>query len=328
VTVVLGVDGGGTKTHVLVTDLSGRVLGSGTSGPSNWEDVGIVGAGETLRAAVLEAVHEAGVLPSDVVGCVFGLAGMDWDADHRRMHSLPDSFAFGGPSDVVNDSFVALRAGASHPWGVVVIAGTGAICGGRNGAGETFRTFGLGWEYGDFGSATDVSFEGVRAVAEAATGKGTPTALGDAMCAETAQGSVLQLLEELSRGRLDATRFGPLVVQAASDGDEVARAILQRAGDSLGRSAAAVIRRLAMQDDESEIVLSGGMLRGASESVVSALEDVLRPVAPRATFVRLRTAPVVGAVLLAMEAVGLSVDPELHQRLAEDAIERFHLEPR
>jgi N-acetylglucosamine kinase-like BadF-type ATPase len=328
VAVVLGVDGGGTKTHVLVTDLSGRVVGSGTGGPSNWEDVGIVGAGETLRAAVLEAIQQAGVPPLEVVGCVFGLAGMDWDADHRRMHSLPDSFAFGGPSDVVNDSFVALRAGASHPWGVVVIAGTGAICGGRNRAGETFRTFGLGWEYGDFGSATDVSFEGVRAVAEAATGKGPPTALGDAMCAETAQSSVLQLLEELSRGRLDATRFGPLVVQAASSGDEVARAILERAGDSLGRSAAAVIRRLEMQDDEFEIVLSGGMLRGASESVRSALEDVLRPLAPRATFVRLRTAPVVGAVLLAMEAAGLSVDPELHQRLAEDAIERFHLEPR
>jgi hypothetical protein len=83
-----------------------------------------------------------------------------------------------------------------------------------------------------------------------------------------------------------------------------------------------------MQEDEFEIVLSGGMLRGASESVRSALEAVLRPVAPHATFVRLRTAPVVGAVLLAMEAAGLSVDPELHQRLAEDAIERFHLEPR
>jgi N-acetylglucosamine kinase-like BadF-type ATPase len=326
VAVVLGVDGGGTKTHVLVADLSGRVVGSGTSGPSNWEDVGIVGAGETLRAAVLEAIQQAGVPPLNVVGCVFGLAGMDWDADHRRMHSLPDSFAFGGPSDVVNDSFVALRAGASHPWGVVVIAGTGAICGGRNRAGETFRTFGLGWEYGDFGSATDVSLEGVRAVAEAATGKGPPTGLSDAMRAETAQRSVLQLLEELSRGRLDTTRFGPLVVQA-SDGDEVARAILERAGDSLGRSAAAVIRRLGMQDDEFEIVLSGGMLRGESECVRSALEDALRPVALRATFVRLRTAPVVGAVLLAMEAARLSVDPELHQRLAEDAIERFHLEP-
>jgi N-acetylglucosamine kinase-like BadF-type ATPase len=326
VPVVLGVDGGGTKTHVLVADLRGRVLGSGTGGPSNWEDVGIVGAGETLRAAVLEAIQQAGILPADVVGCVFGLAGMDWEDDQRRMHSLPDSFAFGGPSDVVNDSFVALRAGSSHPWGVVVIAGTGAIAGGRNRAGDTFRTLGLGAAFGDFGSATDVSDEGVRAVAEAATGKGPPTALSDALCAHTGLDSILQVLEELSRGRLDSSRFGPLVAQVAVDGDEVAREILERAGTSLGGSAAAVIRRLEMQDDEFEIVLSGGMLRGASEDVRVALEAVVRPEAPRATFVRLRTAPVVGAVLLAMEAAGLDVDAALHERLAVDAIERFHLD--
>ena len=324
--VVLGVDGGGTKTHVLVADTSGRVLGSGTGGPSNWEDVGIVGAGETLRAAVLEAIQEAGVPPADVVGCVFGLAGMDWDDDHRRMHSLPDSFAFGGPSDVVNDSFVALRAGASHPWGVVVIAGTGAIAGGRNRAGMTFRTFGLGAAYGDFGSASDVSEEGVRAVAEWATGKGPPTALSEAMCAQSGLGSVLQVLEELSRGRLDATQFAPLVVGVASEGDEVARAILERAGDSLGRSAGAVVRRLEMQDDEFEIVLSGGMLRGGSHIVRDRVETVLRPLAPRATFVRLRTAPVVGAVLLAMEVAGLPIEAGLHEHLAEDAIERFQLD--
>ena len=325
--VVLGVDGGGTKTHVLVADLTGHVVGSGTGGPSNWEDVGIVGAGETLRAAVLEAIQQAGIPPADVVRSVFGLAGMDWEADHLRMHSLPDSFAFGGPSDVVNDSFVALRAGASHPWGVVVIAGTGAIAAGRNRAGDTFRTLGLGADYGDFGSATDVSDEGVRAVAEAAIGKGPPTALGDAMCADSGQDSVLRVLEEVSRGRLDVSQFGPLVVAVASDGDEVARSILERAGESLGRSAAAVVRRLEMQDDEFEIVLSGGMLRGASESVRTALETVLRPVAPHATFVRLRTAPVVGAVLLAMEAAGFPVDAGLHERLAEDAIERFHIDP-
>lgn len=324
--VVLGVDGGGTKTHVLVADVSGRVLGSGTGGPSNWEDVGIIGAGETLRAAVLEAIQQAGIPPADVVGSVFGFAGMDWEDDHRRMHSLPDSFAFGGPSDVVNDSFVALRAGASHPWGVVVIGGSGAIAAGRNRAGDTFRTFGLGAGYGDFGSATDVSEEGVRAVAEAATGKGPPTALGDAMCAQTGLDSALQVIEAISRGRLDSAQFGPLVVQVASGGDEVARAILERAGDSLGRSAAAVVRRLGMQDDEFEIVLSGGMLRGASESIRAVLETVLRPVVPHATFVHLSTAPVVGAVLLAMETAGLPVDGGLHERLAEDAIERFHLD--
>ena len=54
-TVVLGVDGGGTKTHVLVADHSGALLGASTGGITNWEDVGIEAAGAALRAAVLEA---------------------------------------------------------------------------------------------------------------------------------------------------------------------------------------------------------------------------------------------------------------------------------
>ena len=82
-----------------------------------------------------------------------------------------------------------------------------------------------------------------------------------------------------------------------------------------------------MQDDEFEIVLSGGMLRGGSQIVRDAVEVVLRLVAPRATFVGLRTAPVVGAVLLAMEVAGLPIEAGLQEHLAEDAIERFQLGP-
>lgn len=51
----------------------------------------------------------------------------------------------------------------------------------------------------------------------------------------------------------------------------------------------------------------------------------MRRVVPGGTFVRLRTAPVVGAVLLAMDLAGLPIDPSLHERLADDAIGRFHL---
>jgi hypothetical protein len=69
------------------------------------------------------------------------------------------------------------------------------------------------------------------------------------------------------------------------------------------------------------------MLRGGSRIVRDAVEAVLRPLAPRATFVGLRTAPVVGAVLLAMEVAGLPIEEGLHEHLAEDAIARFQLDP-
>ncbi len=326
-TVVVGVDGGGTKTHVLVADESGATLGAALSGPSNWEEIGLEAVASTLRAAVLEALEAAGDEPQDVAASVFGLAGLDWESDHVRLGLIPQALGLGGPSDVVNDAFVALRAGANRPWGVVVVAGSGAVAAGRNPAGETFRTLGLGPTFGDFGSGTDVSQEAVRAVAEAYTGKGAPTALGEAMRAKAGVGSVLELLEGTSRGRFNDTVFAPVVVDAAEHGDRVARGILETAGGALGRSANAVILRLRLEDEEFELVLTGGMFRGTSRIVRSAVEAAVRRVAPKATPVRLEAPPAVGACLLALELAECETNPDLHANLAVGAIEAFDLEP-
>ena len=48
---LLGVDGGGSKTHALVADGEGRLLGFGRSGGSNYEAVGIAQAKKALAAA-------------------------------------------------------------------------------------------------------------------------------------------------------------------------------------------------------------------------------------------------------------------------------------
>ena len=143
-TTVLGVDGGGTKTHALVADEIGNVLGSGISGPANWEETGLGGAAAAMGSAIREAASAAGRRPADVEQSVFGLAGIDWESDLRRLDVVADSLKLGGPSRILNDSFVALRAGTTEPWGMVIVAGTGSVTAGRNRDGELFRTLGEG----------------------------------------------------------------------------------------------------------------------------------------------------------------------------------------
>src|SRR6186997_1080195 len=74
-------------------------------------------------------------------------------------------------------AFLALRAGASESWGIVVIAGTGTIAVGRDPVGTEFRTVGEGRAFGDFGDEFDVSELAVRAVADHYTGRGPATIL-------------------------------------------------------------------------------------------------------------------------------------------------------
>jgi N-acetylglucosamine kinase-like BadF-type ATPase len=318
VAAVLGVDGGGTKTHAAVADRSGTLLGTGTSGPSNWENVGLPEAAGAVHAAVREALGGANLEIGAIEGAVFGLAGLDWESDRPRLASIAESLGLGGSSTIVNDAFVALRAGANHPWGVVIVAGSGTVVAGRNRGGEEFRTLGLGAMFGDWGGASDISEEGIRGVADAYTGLGPPTALSDILPPRLDTSSPAEFLERLSRPWRPSPELAEVVLEAAQSGDAVARAVAERAGAALGRAAGFVARRLGMDEGPVEFVLAGGVFRTTCRPLMTALEREIRRSAPHALMLRLETPPVVGALLRALEIVGEEPSGAMHLRLSLD----------
>ena len=312
---VLGVDGGGSKTHALVTDARGEVLGFASSGRSNWEDAELEAAGAALAEAVGGALAAAQVAPGELAASAFGLAGLDWDSDRPMLGALVDPLGLGGPRRLENDSFIALRAGTSRPFGVVVIAGTGHVAAGRDPAGRTVRTLGLGPMYGDFGSATDVAEEAVRAVADAYTGRGPATSLSRLLPPLAGCASAEQLLQRLSRGLVPLPEAAPLVLQEAEAGDPACRQIVLHAGASLGESAAVVARRLGLGGQRFELVLAGGLFRSRNRLLEGALVDTMARQAPQAVPVHLTCRPVVGAALDALDLAGLPTDPGVRDRL-------------
>jgi len=323
----VGVDAGGTKTHALVTDESGEVLGVGRAGTGNWEGVGLDGALAALRQAVGEALTAARTSPQEVTAAGYGLAGLDWPSDEARLRPLVEELGLSGPSVLVNDTFVALRAGAREPWGVVIVAGTGTTVAGRNRRGEMARTLGLGYPFDDWGSAPDLAQAALHAVARAYTGRGPATALSNRLVRLVGAADVADLLEGVSRWRYNLFPLVADVVRAlmeeADGGDGAAREIVLRAGRELGGGAVVVIRRLGMEDEEFDLVLAGGLFRSANALLLDTLRGTVQAVAPGARPVRLDVPPVVGGVLLAMDAVGWAVTPEVRRRLEEGA--RRHL---
>jgi N-acetylglucosamine kinase-like BadF-type ATPase len=331
VTLVLGVDGGGRKTHVMVSDESGAVLGAGEAGPSNWEIAGVEPATHAILAASDQALAEAGMRRGDVEAAVFGLAGLDWPADERRMVAAIEPLGIGGQQRLVNDAFVALRAGCPQPWGIVVISGTGAIVAGRDPAGTEFRTLGLGRVFGDFGSEFDVSELAVSAVAEAYVGRGPSTMLSELLCARTGVDTAEELLERISRAdtRLrspEVANMAPLVLQATEAGDLVARQILEEIGHALGESAGYVAAHLRMQDLDFQVVLAGNLFRTPNRYLLDELELGVRRTAPMASLTILEAPPVVGAVLMALELATPAIVPGAATALAHAATRRFHSE--
>jgi N-acetylglucosamine kinase-like BadF-type ATPase len=321
VTFVVGVDGGGTKTEAVVADENGTLRGLARSGPSNWEDVGLGGAGAALRVAVGESLAAAGAGADEVGYAVFGLSGVDWPSDVRRLAFAIDPLGLGGGRSVHNDSETVLRAGTDEASAVAVVAGGGSVVAGRNARGERFRTLGLGPLFGDFNSAIDVSEEAVRAVARAYVGRGPATSLSGLLCRRFERATPADLLEFLSRrelhGRIEneVENVSPLVIEAAADGDAVAREILDRVGRQMGSDVVLVAARLGMLREPFDVVLAGGFLSAAGELVTEPLEQSVRLATSEVTFVPLQTPPVVGAVLTALEAIGADAGAAVRTRL-------------
>lgn len=322
--IVLGVEGDGVHSHAVLTDTAGTLLGLGANDDSSdWDQNGIAAAASALRSCVTEALHAAQLETDAVEASVFALAGVDFPVDEQRLAGIPEAIGLKGRRRIVNDSFSALRAGTDQPFGVVIIAGTGSVVAGRNRKGEEYRSLGLGRLYGDFGSETDVSEEAITAVANAFSGRGPKTALTELMCEASEMTSVVDLLDGMARQRLDASRFTPLVIRAAANGDAVSRELLAHAGAQLGATAVHVVRTLEMERTTFDLVLAREMFNGGGGEVVGAVEACVRPVAPDARLHRLEVPPVVGSALLALELAGRKLSPDARETLAEGLAEAF-----
>jgi N-acetylglucosamine kinase-like BadF-type ATPase len=311
---LLGVDVGGTKTHALLVDGTGRVLGFGASGPGNYETVGWDGLRRALAEAVGGALKAAGAGRDEVAATGFGVAGYDWPGERVPTEAAIDALGLTAPYGLVNDAIIALLAGAEAGWGVALVAGTSNNCRGRDRWGREGRVTGCGAALGEYGGGAEVVARAVQDVARAWTRRGPATALTELLVGRAGARDAADLLEGLVLGRYHLSAAdAPAVLEMAAAGDEVAQGIARWAGRELASLAAGVIRQLGLEALAFDLVLAGSLYDG-SPLLVEALQDGMWAVAPRARPVRLTVPPVVGGVLLAAELTGVDRAP-LHRCL-------------
>ena len=317
-TYVLGVDAGASKTFALVADGEGRLLGFGRGGPGNHQGPGLAAAMAAVEAAAREALTTAGVAPDEVAVVSCGLAGADLPEDFEMLQPALEHLALGRHVDLRNDTQVALRAGTHQPWGVVVICGTGFNAAGRAPDNRELRWPGLGPISGDSAGGGAIAMEMVRMVMRAADGRAQPTILTELVLGALEQPSPYELMRALYHGTIERRRIVhlvPIVFRAALRGDKVAQDILIREGDELGTSAAAVIAGLDMQTLPVEVVLAGSVFKGEGPLLIDTIRQRVHRTAPGALLVLPTFEPVVGAVLLGLEANGVVVTDALYAML-------------
>ena len=296
---LLGIDGGGTHTTAWLADTNLSVLARVQAGPSNPVKIGITGAQHELARAYTKALRQAHLQPSRLDAVCAGLAGGDSALIQRCMLRWIRKAIPARAHMMTTDAAVTLAAGLGESQGIIVISGTGSIAFGRDRRGGILRVGGWGSLFDDAGSGYDVGRKAIAAALRAHDGRGKSTALTQALCRELHLGKITEAVP-LHLSAQDIAALFPLVHQAASKSDAVARRLCREAAGNLAELATTLISRLRWKRRPIPVVCSGGVFR-SSPLIRRAFAQRVHEYAPLARVTLLRREPVEGALLLARQ---------------------------
>ena len=298
---LLGIDGGGSKTHALLADHAGNVLGSGTAPSSNYQAVGMAAATTAVQQAITAARADAGIDPATPIAaaCV-GLAGVDRAGDRALWEAHLVRKPIARRVVLRNDAELLLAAGTPEGWGLALICGTGSICYGCAPDGRTARAGGWGYLLGDEGSGYDMACHALRLATQTADGRAGAHALLQAVLDHWQLAEPTQLIAHVYRpgvGRADIAPLASVVVALAAAGDHHAGEIVLHSARELARLIDVVVRKLQL--DVPPLALGGGVL-GASVLLQRAVQQHVGVVLGPQQYV---AQPAHGAIVLAQRVL-------------------------
>ena len=318
---VLALDGGNSKTDVVLVTGAGQLL-SHVRGPgSSPHSLGVDGAVELLDEMVSKAAAQAGVNDTRPVAAMaqINLAGVDFPSEEEVLTASVAGLGWGRDYVVGNDTFALLRGGTDAPDAVAVVCGAGINCVGVTRGGRHARFASLGRISGDWGGGMELGDEALWWAARAADGRGPATALERLVPAFFGLADVPAVYEAIHFGRLDRRRLielAPLMLRASRDGDDVARGVVTTLAQEVVHMARAALTRLDLLRVPTVVVLGGGVLTSRDEILLAAIDAGLSEVAPLARTAVTEVSPVVGAALLGMDRLGCSAEAKQALRVA------------
>jgi N-acetylglucosamine kinase-like BadF-type ATPase len=299
----VGADGGGTKTHVVLTNEAGKIVGEGNAGASNPLRVGVEVAVGNIIKAIDNACDAGNRSRDDIVSATLGLAGVR-RADMRQI--VLESFKKRLPVNkvkVMTDAEIALYGTTLGELGLVVIAGTGSICIGQDENGKKAVAGGWGPLAGDEGGGAGIAKRALQAIAKASDGRAQPTLLSGVAKKYFRTAKTEDLIIAIYSPQTDNAKiagFARDVVETAKDGDEIALKILNEAGYELGLSASAVIKKLNLQEKKVPIGCVGSIFK-AEELLTCSMLKTVRQTAPKAYLTIPQLFPAQAAARLAFQ---------------------------
>ncbi|NMB57042.1 hypothetical protein GYA19_03840 [Candidatus Beckwithbacteria bacterium] len=296
---LLAVDGGATKTHILVADEQGKFLAEAKSGPLSFM---VVSKEESLKnlnfaLSLVKNTLNQNLFFSQIL---IGLASMDTvkEKDVASEFFMQNLKLLSNNVRVVNDTLIALEGGTDKQDAILLIAGTGSNCYGRNSDGEEAKAGGLDYLLTDEGSAFYLGMNALRKVIQAEDGRGDETILTDLIINHFGireMSEIKDFVYGANFSKTDIAKLSMIVSEAAYQGDDVALTLLEKACHELVRLVLAVGDRLDFREKEFDLVLVGSLFKNKVLDLAD-FEFQIKEKFPKANIVVPTQSPVYGAL--------------------------------
>jgi len=307
---IIGIDGGGTKTHCIIGDKKGNILAEGFGGPANYQVVGLERTRESIENAVEKACKQLEEKTNQEINLevveqvILGLSGADQAVDFKKLNDLCQPLFGQTPFTIYNDTWIGLRSGSEDNYGVISICGTGAAHAGRDQSGKTLILRNIDYITGNLGGGSGLVEDALHYAFRSNEETYIKSRLEQKMLQVFKVDSMDEVCDIIRNNQMNASHHFKIpiaVFEAANEGDLVARMLIHRMGKAEGEYAAAIIKRLGLEGEVVPMVLIGSIFKTNDPILIKPYMDVVHTVAPKAYPVIPSVAPVVGAYYLGLD---------------------------
>jgi len=316
---VLGVDGGGTKSHLALFNESGNCISTALYGTLNHE--GMNGSYKELEERLGEllprVIKDAGAAFDDIAYAVFGIAGVDTNAQQAMISGMVHKIGLKNHI-MCNDAVLGVPAGCPDCVGICAINGTGFKLAAIDNSGVTVETCGLGSFTDDLGGGSWYGLRAIGSVYNEIYKLGRPTVMKDMiydLIGITRREDYLEILnEKYYNGTIDSIALNSIVFNAAANGDAVATGILEESAEQYAGGIARIIMDFDFPADKPAYVTLAGSV--FVKQKVKLLQDFIRMRVDDALngrsveYINLDAPPVAGAVMWAAQKAGFKIEME------------------
>jgi glucosamine kinase len=305
--IVVGVDGGGSKTRVRVADATGAELITVDGPPSAIHPGRVDHSTDVIALTVADALSAAGMTGVRPGVVCIGVAGAGREHERDALWQALVARDIADEIVVNTDATIALDDAFGDGPGILLIAGTGSIAFGRGPTGIVARCGGWGPFIGDEGSGAWLGRRALGVVTAASDGREPETALTGAILTAALVDDVHGLIPWAARATAaELAALAPAVLHCADSGDSRADTLLAFAVEELLLHVRALARRLFVDERAAyDVAFAGGLLYRGSP-LRTRLERRLATAVPGAQLRAAEVIPARGAVTGALRLLAVT----------------------